>query len=511
MNKLVKNTTIVMAATILGKLSGFLREVVLAGKYGTSPVSDAFVIAYNIPNILLSSIAGAIAIIFIPMYTKLASEDKTAAQKMVNNLVTILVAAGAALSLLFWLFPQIVVRIFAVGFQGETFVLTVSLIKTMIWSLVPILLINLFSSYLQINGRFLLPGSYSTIINTCVIVAFFLSSADYTSPLGFGMLFGFWAAALALIVQSAKQGFHYKPSFHLDENVKQVFSLFIPVFLSNTVVQISKIFDRNFASVLGEGTVSALNYASKLQEFISAVFIVSVATVVFPEISKLDKIRDTATLKGYISKSLNAISLIVVPITIGTIVLSEPLVKILFMRGAFDDAAVKLTSESLSFYAIGLLAIGYNMILSRAFYALQDTKTPAINSAIAMMLDILLNFLLLKPMAHKGLALSTSISGIVTTVFLLFSLRKKLGSLGLRFLLSELTKIIVSAISMGVVVSAVFLKVSVSFSLDSFISNTLAILLCVGIGAAEYIIMLFLFRVKLIQDTTQTLLIKMKK
>jgi len=253
----------------------------------------------------------------------------------------------------------------------------------------------------------------------------------------------------------------------LDENVKKIFYLFLPVFFSNTIVQINKMFDRSFASVLGAGTVSAMNYASKLQEFICAVFIGSIATALFPEISKLNQTEDSNIFKSYISKSLNAISIIVVPILVGTISLSKPIVKILFMRGAFDEAAVKLTSESLSFYALGFLAIGFNMILCRVFYSLQDTKTPAINSAIAMALNIIMNFLLIKPMAHKGLALSTSLSGIITTVLLLWSLRKSLGNIGLKTLALELMKVILSAVVMGVVVSGIYIKISTSFWLES--------------------------------------------
>lgn len=426
---------------------------------------------------------------------------------MSYNLLTILMIAGIVLSAIFMLFPQPVVRLFAVGFNTQTFDLTVVLSKTMMWALTPILIINLISSYLQINGPFLLPASYSIIINTFIISSIFLSSPNNTGVLSTGALLGFVFAACAIMLQSARSGFRYKPILAPDENIRKIFTLFIPVFLSSMVTQISKILDRTFASVLDTGTVSAMNYASKLQDFISALFVASLAIVLFPEISKLDSEKDIKMLKSYTIQSLNAMSIVLMPIIMGAIVLAEPIVRTLFMRGAFNEAAVRLTSESLSFYSIGFLALGFNMILTRVFHSLQDTRTPAINSIIAVSLNILLNFLLIDPMVHRGLALATSISGIVTTAMLLRSLWKKIGGMGMKGLLTELSKAAFASLLMGISVWIVHRMMQPLLSIASFKGNLLVLVVCVVSGATLYcVLLLLLLRVKQVHAVWQRII-----
>lgn len=486
MDMLFKHTTIVMMAAMIGKFSGFLREIILAGKYGAGPVSDAFIVAHGMPTILLMGIAGALATSYIPAYTRLAANSPDKAKRLTCQLAILLGLLGLGLTVLFVLFSKPLVRLFAIGFSGDTFDLTVSLARITMWTLVPILLINLLGAYLQIHGSFFLPGSFSMIVNLFVIIAIVLSSAAHAAVMAWGMCAGFFVAAGAVALQSRRFDFRYRPVLQWDGEIRRILQLCLPVFFSTTVLQISKIIDRSFASALTVGSVSAMNYASKLQEFIVAVFVNSLGVVIFPELSRLDSVQSRSALKSYAAESIRLMSFIMMPIMAGAMILARPIVATLFMRGAFDETAAAMTSESLCFYAVGFTAIGYNMVLTRVFYALQDTKTPAVNSVISVLMNITLNFILVGPMAHKGLALATSLSGIATTLLLLASLQKKIGPMGLQSSQGELLKILLSTAAMALEVGTLHRWIQLYIPPQSFLAHAAALLICAGTGAAVY-------------------------
>lgn len=496
MDKVITNTVFVMVTIFLSKIFGFFREIVLASKYGASSISDAFIIAHGMPTILLMGIAGALATSYIPTYTKLAAENLGKAKKMSYNLVTILIVAGMGLTVLFITFSKPLVQLFAVGFTGETLELTVSLAKVTMWTLVPILLINLLGAYLRMNGKFLLSSSFGIVVNLFVIATILLSSSTHTQIMAWGMCLGFYASAGLVALQSYRLGFQYRPTLQWNTTMQEILRLCFPIFLSSTVLQVSKIIDRSFASMLSAGSVSAMNYASKLQEFIIAVFVNSLGMVIFPELSKLESTDDIGTLKKYAIEAINLMGFMIIPIMAGAMILSKPIVTILFMRGAFDDAAVAMTSESLWFYAIGFLAIGFNMVLTRVFYALRDTKTPAKNSILSVSLNILLNYLLVSSMAHKGLALATSLSGILTTILLLISLRKKIGPLGLRASLRELIKVLIATAVMSLSVVCLNHWMQLRLTPDSFLTHGVVLLTCASMGAIVYYFMTLLLNVR---------------
>ena len=168
-----------------------------------------------------------------------------------------------------------------------------------------------------------------------------------------------------------------------------------PVFVGVAVNQVNGLVDKTLASTLVEGSISALNYANKLNEFVMGIFIVSITSVIYPLLSKLSAANNKEEFNNSIVKSINYVILLVIPISIGAMVLSTPIVKLLFERGAFDLRATQMTSSALFCYSIGIIGFGLRDILSRVFYSIQDTKTPMINGAIAMALNIVLNLILI--------------------------------------------------------------------------------------------------------------------
>ena len=189
----------------------------------------------------------------------------------------------------------------------------------------------------------------------------------------------------------------------------------------------------------------------KLNGFVQGLCVTPILTVMYPTISKMAAEDNIKGLKKTLSESISSVSLLVIPAIIGAMIFAEPVVKLLFGRGAFDNHAISMTSNALFFYSIGMLGFGLKNILSRAFYSQQDTKTPMINSAIAVFLNIILNFILSKYLGIGGLALATSISALFSTVLLFISFRKKVGSFGLKNITISIIKVLFASLIMGLV------------------------------------------------------------
>lgn len=264
--------------------------------------------------------------------------------------------------------------------------------------------------------------------------------------------------------------------------------------------------DRTLASTLVEGSISALNYANKLNGFVMAMFITSVAAVIYPMLSKLSSEDNKEKFTSSVVQSINSVILLVIPISVGAIVLATPIVKLLFQRGEFDARATSMTAIALIMYSIGMVAFGLRDILGKVFYALQDTKTPMINGAIAMIMNIVLNIILVKYLQLAGLALATSISAIVC-IFLLFgSLKKKIGYFGQDKIMKTTIKSMVSAVIMGVVTYFAYDIVSNLFGLG-FIKEAISLVVSVGIGAITYGILVVVLKV----DEVNIIISMMKK
>src|SRR5699024_3120339 len=181
-------------------------------------------------------------------------------------------------------------------------------------------------------------------------------------------------------------------------------------------------------------------------------FVTAIITVIFPMFSKEANSENFIGLKKLLHTCLNIVLLITIPATIGMIVLANPAIKFAYQRGEFGEAATLMTSSALVFYSLGLVGNGVKAMLTRVYYSLKDTKTPMINSAIALILNFIFNLILVQFMGHNGLALATTISASVTAITLLLSLRKKIGNLGLRAMIQSSIKILISSLIMGVIV-----------------------------------------------------------
>ncbi|MEG1942909.1 MAG: murein biosynthesis integral membrane protein MurJ, partial [Angelakisella sp.] len=350
----------------------------------------------------------------------------------------------------------------------------------------------ILQGYLQIHGSFFAVGMVSVPLNIAVVISILVSDAANYRILGWGVVAGYAASFLLLYIAAKRRKYSFRPCFDFkDKNIRRLMVLVLPIFIGRAITQLNTMLDRTIASVLPEGSVSALTYANRILGIVTAVFVVSVATAIFPELSKLNALKNTKKLKSTFVTSSGIMSLIVLPISAGIMVFSKEIITLLFFRGAFTAADVERTAQVLFFYSFGLLAFSIKDVMLNVFYAIEDTKTPTVNSIITLVLNTIFNLILLRPMAHSGLALATSLSGIVTLIMLTVSLRRRIGQLGLKSFFISLFKMLLATCGMSAAIVPVY---GAMFALTQSIA--IALMVAVGCGIIIYGLLNILLRTR---------------
>ena len=444
---LLKSVVVFGGAMVLAKFSGFAREIVLAAFYGAGTVSDAFILAFTIPDSLLGLVGASVAACFIPMYHR--TSDKA---RFVRNIMTCLLIIGLLFSVIFALIPGALVRFFAFNIDSEVFELAVFFVRYMVWAAIFMLLMGIYGAKLEIEGAFFSSGTRSVWRNGTIILGLVLG-ALFNNNL-FIALAPVAGSALAMVVMAAvcqKQGYAYRPYLDMHSpELKQVLILSGPILLSKISNLINIMINRNFAATLPEGTISHLHYASKIATLIAALFGYALSTVLYPHMSRLVAEGNMAKLKDTITRGIMQVLGIMIPLCICLFVLAQPGVRILFQRGSFTVDDTVRTAANLRMYALLVLANGLSPLLLRAFFAVQNTKVPAAVSFVAVLVSLVLSFVLIEPLGAEGLALAVSLSGLLTACLLFVFLRKKLGAMGLLGQLPEMFKICLASGIVGI-------------------------------------------------------------
>lgn len=491
MNSTAVNAVIMVVTTILAKLLGFARELSLAYAYGAGGVSDAYVVAFSLPTILFSGIGTAMLTSYISVYTDLQANQPGEEKKFHNGVITMSFLLSLLFVAAFLVFRYPIIRLFALGFEGEQLDLTVNLATIMIVSLLFMGVGYILQGYLQMKGRFFAVGMVSMPLNIAVVATILLAGTSY-GVLGWGVVIGYAGELILVLLVACRNRFTYHPELNFrSRNVKRFLLMVLPIFLGKTINSINNLIDKTIASMLSSGVVSVMNYGNRITGFVTSVFVVSITTALFPQMSRLTAISNTRQLKKTYITSSGVISLFVIPISAGMMMYSYQFVSLMFERGAFTSYDVQRTAEVVFFYSLGLLFYSLKEVTINVFYALQDAKTPTINSLIAIGINIGLNLLLMKKMEHRGLALATSISAFITLVMLLFSLRHKMGKLGFKKLAVSIAKMIVAA---GIMAASTLPIYDALFAKSE--SMILSLLVAVLAAAVVYFLVCTLLRVR---------------
>lgn len=500
-----KTAIILIFIAIISKLFGFLREIVLAHYYGASNISDAYLIALAIPNVLFVIIGRSVSTAFIPIYTKIENKNgRIKADAFTSNLTNILLIISTLIVAAGLIFTEEVVQLFASGFTGDTLYLSIKFMRISIFSIYFTALVNIFKPYLEIKRNFKIASLVGFPMSLCIIMSIILSTYGNVMILAYGILLSTVIQFLLLVPTIIKKKFIY--SFKLnykDEHIKSMIYLSLPIILGVAVNDINVIVDKTLASRISSGGISSLNYAQTIDFFVQGTIVLSLTTIMYPLIAKMVSNKDFINLKKVLSETIVGANLLLIPSMIAVMVLSDPIVKFIFGRGAFDDQAIKMTSDALFFYSFGIVGKGFRQILSRPFYAMHDTKTPMINATIGVAINIILNIILSHYLGISGLAFATSISANVISILLFYSLTKRLGSFSIIGNLKSLLKIILASLIMGIIV-----KFSFSYLLNEFSFN-FSFLLTVFIGILVYIFLIYILKIDEVELIKKSLIKKL--
>ena len=516
MSKKTKTTALVLMLIILtSKITGFFRDIVLAQTFGAGEITDAYLTALNIPVVLFDGISAALGTTFIPIYFKIkSSKGQEEVNKFTSNILNIVIIISLIFVLLGVIFAPYIVKIFAVGFKGDVFDLTVNYSKILIFSMVFIAINGLVSSYLVASGNVYISGAITIPFNIFVIIAIIFASVTESYVMVYGTLIAYIAQLLFQLPLLIKKGYKHRLTVNLrDENISQILFLVIPVFIGSYINQINAVVNRTLASTLDSGSITALNYANKLNMFAVGVIAVAISTIMYPILSKLASEGNKKLFKINISKSINMIVIIMLPIMVVMTTFSTEIVKVLFEEGSFNSHDTYLTSTALFFYSIGILSYGLKELLAKSFYSLQDTKTPVRNATISVVINIVFSIILVNIMGIGGLALASSISATVTTMLLLISLRKKIGKIGFSYILKTFIKGAIASIVMYIIMRIAYNYIFIygsRFALESRKFIAFNCFISVILGMSTYLIVVFALKVKEVKEIFDAILFKLK-
>lgn len=494
---------LLMIINIVSKILGFFREILLSYFYGTGEVATAFQLSSIVPYTILGFVISAFAANFIPMYTSVQNnKGKRAADLFTSNILNIIFVSSIVVTILGYIFAEQIVYIFAMGYSGSIFSLSVKFTRITFIAMFAQLLNAILKGYLNIKGDFITPSSTGLLYNIIIIIFLCLSYKinPILAPIGITVATILQYVPYIWAIKKTK----YKHKFILDfknKDIKRLLIVAFPIILGLAVNQINQLIDKNLASFISIKGIAVLSYAVKMNEFVWGIIVVSIITSIYPILSKL-AIESKVKFKIQFAKTLSSIIYLVMPCCVGILIFSKEIVNLIFKRGKFDQTDAILVSGVMFYYALGLLALGIRDVISNAFYALKLTKVPLINSIQMVIINVICSVVLSKFMGLNGLALGTSISSIFGAVLLYLKLEKEIGKIRYKGIINNVIKALISAIAMGACAKTIFIL------LNSFLSLRLSFLIAAIFAGLTYAIVSVLLRTKQALDILRVIIKK---
>lgn len=486
-------TAVLMAIlTLVSKLLGFVREMVIAGFFGTSYIVDAYVMAQTIPGMLFGGIFSSIGTAYLPTYSKINEEKgEEAGNRFTSQILNIATIFALVALLIGMFFSDQLVAFIARDFPEKTAELTSFYLKITFGYTIFTCSINMLDKYLQYKGSFLKPIIAGYFQNFGIIAGAIIAALTNHYYLAFGFLFGYALRFVVILAGTFKKGFKYNFDFHFGESAKQIMILSVPVFLGSSLSQFNSFIDKSLASSLKEGSVAALNYGWLLMSLITGLTSSIIATIMYPKITKAMNEGNWEFFNFAVEKALIVVLLISAPFGMGAMAFADEIVQVVYERGAFDTAATALTGSAFLYYAIGLPFHSINAILTHVYYSMRDMKTPIKCSAVGVVMNVSMNLALIGVMQHRGLALATSIAAIVNVLCLGGMMKRKHSHVKM---LSSKVKVIKIVLASGVTVvtADVFYDVLVAII---WLPRMIYLVLAMLIACIIYLVLLMAFKI----------------
>ncbi len=506
---IAKSAAIVSVITMLSRILGYVRDALNAALLGVGMASDAFFVAFRIPNMLRNLLAeGALSSAFVPVFTEyLEKKKREDVWALAANVLTLLSLVLTGITVLGVVFADPIVRVMAPGFIGDKakFELTVSLTRYLFPFILFVSIAALFMGILNSLKKFSMPAFAPVILNVSMIGAgIFICPrmGDTPETQVYGWVIGaLVGAVLEIMIQwipAQKEGFKFR--FFVDFNdpgLKKILKLMVPATVAQSVTQINLLVNTILASFLAGGAVTYLYYGNRLMQLPFGVFGVAIATVSFTYISQYAARNDMKGLTDTIHSSLKQGFFITIPASAGLIFLSMPINALLFNYGRFTYADAVETAKVSAVYCVAIFAFTGIKILTQVFYAIDKASTAVKISTASVVINIVLCIALMKPFGYIGLAIATAVTGIIQYMFLYHYTAKLTGGLKTRELLLFAAKITVSSIIMGFACLGLYNLMAGAFNKEySRLVNGVLVLISITAGVGIFAILMPLFRVK---------------
>jgi putative peptidoglycan lipid II flippase len=494
LRRLAQAATLVMVFFVLSRVLGLARDIIITRQFGTSREYEAYLAAFRIPDFIYQVVAsGALGSAFIPIFsTLLAHGDTRRSWQLASHVINLVLLVITGIAVLTAVFADPIVRAtVAVGFSPADQALTAHLMRIMLLTPIVFGVSGIVMGILNSFHHFLLPALAPVLYNVGIILgALFLAPnpAFGVYGLALGVILG---ALLHLLVQLPwliRARMSYSPHLGLNDGlVREVLRLMLPRTAGIAAVQVNFLFNTILASTLPEGRLAALWIAWTVTLLPWGIIAQPIATVLFPTFSQFAARGDEKGLREAFSTGFRITLFLTIPASLGLILLSAPIIQLLYQRGEFTAESTAQTAFALQFYALGLFAHSGLEVPTRAFYALHDTATPVKVGVAAIALNLVLSILLLQPLAQGGLALANSIATALEMLALLYFLRARLGGMDGTRILNSLVKTMLASAAMA-------LAILLWMNLAGHVSVWLLAFAAMALGGAVFFLVTLILR-----------------
>ncbi len=521
-----KSAGIVSIAVMFSRVLGLVREQIFAYYFGAGFLYDAYVVAFRIPNVLRDLFAeGALSAAFVKVFTDYQiNKSEKEAWKLASLVLNALAVVLSVITIIGIVFSRQFIDLIADGFSPEKAALATTLTQIMFPFILLVALAAVAMGVLNTKGVFGVPASASTVFNIVSIIfglglAYWLSGGgwlgsggDKEAVPGAAAQWAIIGMAIGTLIGGASQfvmqipslynvGFRFAPVLSFtDEGVRRVMTLMAPAILGTSAVQINVLVNTYFVSQI-EGAQGWLSYAFRLMQFPIGIFGVAIGTASVPVLSRMASEGRMKDFRDTLSSSMNLVFLMTLPSACGLIVLGEPIIRLIYERGKFDAGATAMTAYALAGYSIGLTGYAAIKVVSPAFYAMDDAKTPMIIALASIVVNgaasyFLREWLSVYGFGHVGVALATSTVALVNFFALALLMRRKIKRLNGREIISAFVRIAVASAVMSVVCWLSYSFLHAEFGGKSFIYKMIECFVPIGLGGIVFFVAAKLLRVR---------------
>jgi putative peptidoglycan lipid II flippase len=454
---IARAAVVMSVATFISRIIGYIKDMVFAFFFGATGISDTFVVAFRIPNLLRELFAeGSMSSAFIPVLTEYRTKyGEEEAQRLVRITYTFIMVFVGTVCVMGIIFSPYIVSVIAPGFRSiqEKFSLTVILTRIMFPFLLFISLAALTMGALNTKKTFFIPAVAPAMLNITIITSMLTLIPLLSRPIvavALGVAAGGFVQFVFQLPSFFRKGYSLRFDFAFSHGgLRKISLLILPATMGMAVAQINIFVSTILASYLPQGSNTYLYYSMRLIQFPIGIFGVAMGMAALPALSEHAAKGDMHKLREDFSYALRLLFFMTVPSMAGLMALREPIVNILFQRGVFDHTATVGTADALLFYSMGIWAIVGVRVVTATFYSLQDTKTPVKIAVVSMTTNVLMSLLLMGPLRHSGLAFANAIASGINFSLLFFMLRRRLGRVDGKRIVRSFVKICLASALMG--------------------------------------------------------------